>query len=109
MPGPRTEGLVKSLCFLRRKASSVAPKAPAAMLDARAALKERFERARTLSLGLVHGLSDADARGQSTADASPSKWRPAHTAWFFETFVLRDFVRKVWRNRRYFASILIGE
>ena len=109
MSGPRIEGLVKSLCSSRPNAMSVAPKAPAAMLGARAALKERFERVGTLSLALVHGLSDADASGQSMADASPSKWRPAHTTWFFETFVLRDFVRKVWRNRRYFASIVGGE
>ena len=39
---------------------------------------------------LCAGLEVEDFSLQSMADVSPLKWHLAHTAWFFETFVLRE-------------------
>ena len=54
-------------------------------------LGKRFADTRALSLALAAPLSEADANLQPFPDASPAKWHLAHTCWFFETFVLRDF------------------
>ena len=67
--------------------TQIAPKADLS------ALATRFRTVRALSVALVGPLSDADATAQSMDDASPAKWHLAHTTWFLETFVLRDFVR----------------
>jgi len=53
---------------------------------------EEFCRVRSQSLALCVPLTAEDMMVQSCADASPAKWHLAHTTWFFETFVLREFV-----------------
>jgi ergothioneine biosynthesis protein EgtB len=55
-------------------------------------LAEEFCRVRSRSLALCAPLTPEDMMVQSCADASPAKWHLAHTTWFFETFVLREFV-----------------
>ena len=57
-----------------------------------AALRERFQATRQATLGLCETLSAEDMMVQSMPEASPVKWHVAHTSWFFETFVLREFV-----------------
>ncbi|HEX4311934.1 MAG TPA: ergothioneine biosynthesis protein EgtB [Acidobacteriaceae bacterium] len=56
------------------------------------ALAEEFCRVRSRSLALCAPLTPEDMMVQSSADASPAKWHLAHTTWFFETFLLREFV-----------------
>ncbi|HEV2484409.1 MAG TPA: ergothioneine biosynthesis protein EgtB [Terracidiphilus sp.] len=52
----------------------------------------RFGAARRRTLELCAGLTAEDMMVQSCPEASPAKWHLAHTAWFFESFVLREFV-----------------
>jgi len=56
-----------------------------------AALAARFRTVRGRTLELVAGLTPEDMMVQSTPEASPAKWHLAHTAWFFDSFILRDF------------------
>ena len=54
----------------------------------RPALAARYRATRTRTEQLCEPLVPDDYQLQSMPDCSPPKWHLAHTAWFFETFVL---------------------
>jgi ergothioneine biosynthesis protein EgtB len=55
-------------------------------------LRDRFRTARRRTLTLCAPLTPEDMMVQSCPEASPAKWHLAHTAWFFESFVLAPFL-----------------
>jgi ergothioneine biosynthesis protein EgtB len=60
--------------------------------SAAATLLTRFRAVRSATMDFCAPLTPEDMMVQSCAEASPVKWHLAHTSWFFETFVLSDFV-----------------
>jgi len=60
--------------------------------SAGAAILNRFNNVRRRTTALCEPLSAEDMMVQSCPEASPAKWHLAHTAWFFESFVLREFL-----------------
>jgi ergothioneine biosynthesis protein EgtB len=55
-------------------------------------LAQRFRGVRLRTLAICKPLTPEDMMVQSCPEASPAKWHLAHTAWFFESFILRDFL-----------------
>jgi formylglycine-generating enzyme required for sulfatase activity len=51
-----------------------------------------FRRVRRQTLALCQSLTPEDMMVQSCPEASPAKWHLAHTTWFFESFVLKEFL-----------------
>jgi ergothioneine biosynthesis protein EgtB len=58
----------------------------------RPALAARYLAVRAVTELLCEPLEQEDHQLQSMPDCSPPKWHLAHTAWFFETFVLAPHV-----------------
>lgn len=54
-------------------------------------LLNRYLQVRNQTEKLCETLSDEDFVVQPVVDVSPPKWHLAHTTWFFETFVLKQF------------------
>ena len=60
--------------------------------EAEVRIADRFRQVRSRTLALCEPLSAEDMMVQSCPEASPAKWHLAHTAWFFESFVLSEFL-----------------
>src|SRR5947209_4772339 len=57
----------------------------------RAELPRRYLEVRGFSEKLCETLEPEDCVIQAMPEASPMKWHLAHTSWFFETFLLKQF------------------
>ncbi len=57
-------------------------------------LLEQFCKTRQQSVDLCKPLEIEDYGLQAAAFTSPPKWHLAHTSWFFETFLLKPFVKE---------------
>ena len=57
-----------------------------------AGLGQRFCYIRQQTEALCEPLTAEDMMVQSCDEASPAKWHLAHTTWFFETFLLSEFL-----------------
>jgi ergothioneine biosynthesis protein EgtB len=55
-------------------------------------LAHRLLSTRRRSLTLCEPLTPEDMMVQSSPEASPAKWHMAHTSWFFESFILNEFL-----------------
>lgn len=58
-------------------------------------IANHFLATRAKTVALAAPLSEADMQIQAAAFASPSKWHLAHTSWFFDTFILKQYQRNV--------------
>ena len=54
---------------------------------------EPFRNVRAVTENLCRPLKTEDYVVQSMEDVSPPKWHLAHVSWFFETFLLKPFLR----------------
>ena len=57
------------------------------------AIRSKYKAVRSATSALAASFSAEDQMVQSCPEASPMKWHQAHTTWFFETFVLRPFLK----------------
>ena len=58
----------------------------------RGAWVDAYLKARKRSEALCEPLSPEDCQIQTVPEASPAKWHLAHVSWFFEIFLLREYL-----------------
>ena len=60
--------------------------------DDLASLTDRYRTVRDFSEAFCEPLNTEDYVVQTVENVSPTKWHLAHTTWFFETFILREYL-----------------
>lgn len=62
-----------------------------AIMNDQVLLLEKFTSSRSLSNNICQNLAPEDLVIQSMPDVSPAKWHLAHTTWFYEAMILKEF------------------
>ena len=83
------------------------------VISSTSGLSSQFSAVRKQTEDLCASLSAEDMMVQSCAEASPVKWHLAHTTWFFEVFILKEFLAGykefhadfVWLFNSYYKSL----
>jgi ergothioneine biosynthesis protein EgtB len=81
------------------------PTAADTRADDRLSAMDRYRHVRRHSEELAAPLPAEDQVIQPMPDASPTKWHLAHTAWFFETFLLAPFLPGYRRYHPLFGTL----
>jgi ergothioneine biosynthesis protein EgtB len=68
------------------------PAIPAEAMSRQVELSSKLSETRNLSVEIAKPLSAEDQVVQANEDASPAKWHLAHTTWFFEELILKQFL-----------------
>jgi len=56
-------------------------------------VKEKFSTVRQKTIDICKPLGPEDMVVQPAEEVSPPKWHLAHTTWFFETFILKEYLK----------------
>jgi ergothioneine biosynthesis protein EgtB len=91
----------------------MAPVTAPVPVEAPTGLAKLFCSVRQQTIAFCAPLTAEDLMIQSCAEASPGKWHLAHTSWFFETFILREYLPGyrefhpdfVWLFNSYYKSV----
>ena len=83
------------------------------VISSTSGLASQFAAVRKQTEDLCAPLSAEDMMVQSCSEASPVKWHLAHTTWFFEVFILKEFLAGyrefnadfVWLFNSYYKSL----
>lgn len=65
-------------------------------------LENEYRNIRQTTEKLIQNLEPEDTVVQPMGDASPPKWHLAHTTWFFENFILKNYIQNYTSYSNYF-------
>src|SRR5580658_7867173 len=85
LSNPKEDRPLKTQLISPAPEAVATPGSPSSLIDQFCSVRQQTE-------ALCEPLTPEDMMVQSCPEASPAKWHLAHTTWFFETFILSEFL-----------------